>query len=63
MSDMQKAIHICCTHLDEFGDKYTFIKPSSQSMPLTYPSPPKVSFQPYYYYYYMCVTTTQDSPS
>lgn len=41
--------------LDKLEDKCVPVKPSPQSMPWTYPSPPKVSSCPYIYcnYYFI----------
>lgn len=46
MIGIQKAVHIL--QVDEFGNKYTPIKPSPQSTKQTYPSPAKVSSCPLY---------------
>lgn len=50
MINIQKPVRTYCTQLAEFGDKYTPVKPSPQSISAMYPSPPKVfSCLPYYY--------------
>lgn len=43
MIDIQKAVDIRNIQLDAFVGKYTLMKPSSLSMPSTYPLAPKVS--------------------
>ena len=37
MTDTEKAVQIQCRKCDEFGDKYTPMKPAPQSRPLKYP--------------------------
>lgn len=46
MIDTRRAGHVKCVQLDEFGDKYTPVKPSPRSMPSADPSPPTVSSHP-----------------
>lgn len=41
---MEKAAHIQYLQVDEFGDKYTPVKPSAPARPWRHATPPKVSF-------------------
>ena len=48
MIDILKSYMYIIMQLDEFGEKYTPVKPSPRSVLSRRPSPPKVSSQPLY---------------